>query len=72
MKMVCCGCRNVKGEKGWTGKRAAQIKGVVFGICPECYKHSLVKIKDAYAKATGCETMIVPRPVGVQAAGIDV
>ena len=72
MKMVCCGCRNVKGEKGWTVKSAVQTKGVVFGICPECYKNTLVKIKDAYAKETGCETMIVPRPAGIQQAGIDV
>ena len=62
MKMVCCGCRNVKGEKGWTGKRAEQLKGVVFGVCPECYDNTPVEIKDAYATATGCDTMIVTRP----------
>jgi hypothetical protein len=62
MKMVCCGCRNVKGKKGWGGKRVEQLKGAVFGICPECYDNTLVKIKDAYATATGCDTMIVPRP----------
>ena len=71
MKMVCCVCRNVKGEKDWSGNKNEQMKGIVFGICPECYNHTLVKIKDAYATATGCNTMIVPRPAMLRQIGVD-
>jgi len=48
MKTVCCNCRKAKNSRGWSGKEVASLKGIVFGVCPDCYSLALAKIRANY------------------------